>query len=959
MSYLEIKNFKYGLDTRRSELTSNPGTLLELTDGHINQGGQIEKRKCFGFNPLPANTFGLQETSRGLYVFGTMASVTFDSATQNMVPMFYQQLQHPAVLAGVSFDPTKHEITAIVASCQYDDKPFAAAKFTDGNTFCYYNGNLVTDFTSGLVMQFMTSNADIAKNLTDSINNSVYYTAIQNPTTEAHKVDSFSRPGYSYGATTIVESTANIAVATQRDVGFAQGNVYVVDSAQSTVVGSKLTIGSKVYTFVVTPSVEGDVKIGANNTATLTNLYNAINHTGTPGTDYVCAAVNPNVYAQDFIKGTAPTFVIINRVSNIQNEIANNVNGVTYLQDADTVPKNVSQQSIGQFTLVAVNPAFATAWIATNAGNFPQNTNTVTVGSVTYTVRTTPNTSPTDVMVYSSRGLAASALGAVINGQKTFVINGTTYVANSFAGSLTPNPDVYAMMPVSVSTLFLRAKVGGSAGNALVLSHTGGNYNQSAGFANGIDNSFNDIQVGPIAASGQIITNGTNPANNDTVTIGGRVYTFKTVLSGTDAILIGPSAQSTLTNLLQSINGTGVVGTDYNTATINSTVKAVPSLNGNVLQLVSRLSGTQGNVAITVSSANLTVNGMANGKDYASLLGQAFVPGVQKALGDYVAVLVDAINGYSDTSGFFADNIDNTIYIHSVLGNSYANNADVVVLATGQIAIGFCQVTFDKDDSVVGSQNKVLNGTVNVIEINGQPNLQQLNGVNHTLDTGAAPSNSYGAGKNTAASVDTDITGFCISIAADVNAQQTFITCTPVGNSLYFSKSATSSADKPWLISGKITVGAQGTLVAVSVGQNNFGAAVAPLYVGFRRHPIGGSFSTPNAVDYAVFALSGGSPYGIARGLGFGGFGSKRKMKTENYSPIIVTCRAFGGFPPYKYQWQWVSGDKGFVVSNEAASSVTFGRPDTAGSVDAYWQCVVTDDVGNVINSNQVHLYQP
>jgi len=58
-----------------------------------------------------------------------------------------------------------------------------------------------------------------------------------------------------------------------------------------------IQIGKKKYTFVVTPTVEGDVKIGANALASQTNLLSAINHSGTPGTDYVCARAHPWVRA--------------------------------------------------------------------------------------------------------------------------------------------------------------------------------------------------------------------------------------------------------------------------------------------------------------------------------------------------------------------------------------------------------------------------------------------------------------------------------------------------------------------------------------------------------------------------------------------------------------------------------------------------------------------------------------
>jgi hypothetical protein len=54
-----------------------------------------------------------------------------------------------------------------------------------------------------------------------------------------------------------------------------------------------VTIGSKVYTFQDTlTNVDGHVKIGASNTATMTNLFHAINASGgTVGTDYATATV--------------------------------------------------------------------------------------------------------------------------------------------------------------------------------------------------------------------------------------------------------------------------------------------------------------------------------------------------------------------------------------------------------------------------------------------------------------------------------------------------------------------------------------------------------------------------------------------------------------------------------------------------------------------------------------------
>lgn len=79
MEHLTVAKFSYGLDTRRSELTSQPGTLEVCENAHISQGGQVEKRKAFvRVAQTQSGYYGLQETSNSLNVFGSThyASVT-------------------------------------------------------------------------------------------------------------------------------------------------------------------------------------------------------------------------------------------------------------------------------------------------------------------------------------------------------------------------------------------------------------------------------------------------------------------------------------------------------------------------------------------------------------------------------------------------------------------------------------------------------------------------------------------------------------------------------------------------------------------------------------------------------------------------------------------------------------------------------------------------------------------
>ena len=65
-------------------------------------------------------------------------------------------------------------------------------------------------------------------------------------------------------------------------------------------------ISEKIYTFKtsLTPA-EGEVLIGADADASLLNLIRAINHTGTPNTDYKCAAAHPTVTAASSVTSHA------------------------------------------------------------------------------------------------------------------------------------------------------------------------------------------------------------------------------------------------------------------------------------------------------------------------------------------------------------------------------------------------------------------------------------------------------------------------------------------------------------------------------------------------------------------------------------------------------------------------------------------------------------------------------
>lgn len=109
-------------------------------------------------------------------------------------------------------------------------------------------------------------------------------------------------------------------------------------------------------------------------------------------------------------------------------------------------------------------------------------------------------------------------------------------------------------------------------------------------------------------ASATLTSNGTNVSAGDTVTVDGRVYTFRTALSNAeDEVLIGSTAEESLRNLARALNG-APVGTGEHTATTgHSTVRVTSYPTGLSLTVTAREAGTTGN-AIAVSTTAPTLS---------------------------------------------------------------------------------------------------------------------------------------------------------------------------------------------------------------------------------------------------------------------------------------------------------------------------------------------------------------
>lgn len=119
------------------------------------------------------------------------------------------------------------------------------------------------------------------------------------------------------------------------------------------------------------------------------------------------------------------------------------------------------------------------------------------------------------------------------------------------------------------------------------------------------------------AASGTLTSNNTNASDGDTVTIDTKVYTFQTSLTNVDGhIKIGADADATLTSLKQAVNASGgTPGTDYATAnTIHATVSA-GNVTAHAILFTAKTKGIAGNsiattkVAVTYSWGAATLTG--------------------------------------------------------------------------------------------------------------------------------------------------------------------------------------------------------------------------------------------------------------------------------------------------------------------------------------------------------------
>ena len=114
--------------------------------------------------------------------------------------------------------------------------------------------------------------------------------------------------------------------------------------------------------------------------------------------------------------------------------------------------------------------------------------------------------------------------------------------------------------------------------------------------------------VNAVAATGKLLSSGTEVTDGEQVTIGATVYTFKTTLTTDPAavpyeVFIGISAAAQMTNLTAAIMATSEAGTAYGTGTaIHPTVTAVVA-DADDVDLTAKTKGVVGNLIATTDDS--------------------------------------------------------------------------------------------------------------------------------------------------------------------------------------------------------------------------------------------------------------------------------------------------------------------------------------------------------------------
>ena len=374
MSTLLLEDFKIGLDRRRMNETSLPGSLVVCENAHITRGGEIEKAEALiRFCDLPANTYGLKAVDNGYMIWGS------DSITPTVLksnpPVRYQRLNDGAA-----------NMIAVYSVDLFDGIPYVVADYDDGIIRHFYDGTKVADMFSGkgrakfsisadsdtvsavnATGSFIISAAsnacsitsitvDIVQLLADTV---TYDTSTDDDGFASKVVDAINENSNQSGFAASLQAGRKVVITAQIAGTATNGDVVAVSTGGTITIESETAmaggVAAKMITSITVNAVEimpTDVDWVESNQQTVASIAAAINnYSATSG--YEAFSYGSTVLIRKIADGTAPNGHVLTIVAET---------GITIVDQSPTISGGSASATVvdpGRFVKTFKNKMYA------------------------------------------------------------------------------------------------------------------------------------------------------------------------------------------------------------------------------------------------------------------------------------------------------------------------------------------------------------------------------------------------------------------------------------------------------------------------------------------------------------------------------------------------------------------------------------------------------------------------
>ncbi len=697
MPYEFVKDFRLGLDSRKFFLSSPAGSLTALINGHVTQGGELEKRKAFVPITLPVAYsgvhFGLQPAANGIYLFGSarIAQATASrDRTSNVARLWLpnangffvvNDVVNISGVGGVGYNGTGIIITAVTNSGSDQYISYASVHINETLNTADTGGSVIRQsavLPSPFIYELLVYPGAVGGT---GWQNYESLTAVTSSTSYGGKPFALGQfadgtfPYYGAGET-YVWNGSGLTITT-----VANASRLVEDSV------SGLQLNSTAYD-----------SGGINLLETLDILINeSISYTGI----FTYPHVEDVFSVPNTLNGT-PYTVSVALVSAAGTLVA--------AQQTTGQASTASNQAVGSFQIISAGAGTQATGTVTSGANLNDG-DTVTIDTTVYRFKNVL-AAPYDVKIQADRWKTYASFAAAVNG---FGTAGTDY----FAGTLKHPTVLVSALQASGggnAVLYLMAITGGTVGNSIALTTaSGGRAVVSAATLTGaIDSKIN-----------QIVVNGTN--------LLAAAVTFTTNESTTAAAVVA------------GINAHPASG--YQAAASGSTITILAQVsgatpNGQTVQVQSQGTIVCGSGAFSITGSGFTVDFCrVNGVD---LMNNTILPSSEtvmtypqapsleagatafvQVLSDFCRAVANNINTGTGTHGYLAHCPQGGVSVYLCNATTTSTDKqqvlDVSVTPTGintgaviPVTVTPLSVSLDTNALAIGASNKSGAVTANV-----------------------------------------------------------------------------------------------------------------------------------------------------------------------------------------------------------------------------------------------------